>query len=244
MAKLKAYTVTSGISPADIEKEVLERLKVTEQIEKDDALALTFDYFTKKLYIILSEQMVEKDTKIDQCMLEIKADTTEQDKAIERINLILESLVKSDGGILSGGINVNYQALVKALEEKDKRITELEREIDRLKGSEIVDGVLSNVYYGVFSEEIDQITDIKIKALSTKSQTNRYLDYKNLNLANQRVLYAYPKEFKNVSKIIDQNGIDYTDSFTLKELQIDNKDYLVYVLTDNVTIQNSTLMFL
>ena len=36
MARLKAYTVTSGITPEEIKEEVLKRLKVTEEESKED----------------------------------------------------------------------------------------------------------------------------------------------------------------------------------------------------------------
>ena len=77
--------------------------------------------------------MVEKDKKINEHMLEIKADTRIQDEQIAKINSILSMIIKSDGGIISDKITLSYSELLELLDQKDKKIAELEREIERLK---------------------------------------------------------------------------------------------------------------
>ena len=246
MARLKAYTVTSGITPEEIKEEVLKRLKVTEEESKEDTFALTFDYFTKKLYVILSERMVEKDKKINAHMLEIKADTRIQDEQIAKINSILSMIIKSDGGIISDKITLSYSELLELLDQKDKKIAELEREIERLK-KELGEatGDPYNVYYGYIDEDREPYIDMDIKVLqNSKIQRNRHLIWRDIDLSYAKIVYAYPKAFGALERILDRNGLDYITSFLKKEILIDGIMYNVYFLAHMASINDDELTFM
>lgn len=97
MAKLLAYTVTSNISKQEILEEVLRRLKMAEELNNgEDAFSLTYDYNTKKMYMIYSEQMVKKDPKMEEYMVEVQPDLSYLDNQIadiyQKLNIILKNI--------------------------------------------------------------------------------------------------------------------------------------------------------
>ncbi len=96
MAKLLAYTVTSNISKQEILEEVLRRLKMAEELNNgEDAFSLTYDYNTKKMYMIYSEQMVKKDPKMEEYMVEVQPDLSYLDNQIADIYQKLDIILKN-----------------------------------------------------------------------------------------------------------------------------------------------------
>lgn len=96
MAKLLAYTVTSNISKQEILEEVLRRLKMAEELNNgEDAFSLTYDYNTKKMYMIYSEQMVKKDPKMEEYMVEVQPDLSYLDNQIADIYKKLDIILKN-----------------------------------------------------------------------------------------------------------------------------------------------------
>ena len=96
MAKLLAYTVTSNLSKQEILEEVLRRLKMAEELNNgEDAFSLTYDYNTKKMYMIYSEQMVKKDPKMEEYMVEVQPDLSYLDNQIADIYQKLDIILKN-----------------------------------------------------------------------------------------------------------------------------------------------------
>ena len=96
MAKLLAYTVTSNISKQEILEEVLRRLKMAEELNNgEDAFSLTYDYNTKKMYMIYSEKMVKKDPKMEEYMVEVQPDLSYLDNQIADIYQKLDIILKN-----------------------------------------------------------------------------------------------------------------------------------------------------
>lgn len=78
-------------------------------------------------------------------------------------------------------------------------------------------------------------TEEAIKALTkTIKNTKNYTG--NTSLTHQKVCYAYPKSFGELTAIRDANNFEYLQSYTKSELQVWDETYYVYVLTDPVTI--------
>lgn len=100
---------------------------------------------------------------------------------------------------------------------------------------------VSPSYYGV----VDTLTPTAevIKALTKKIKEGKAFTYDNISLSDSRTCYAYPKAFGEISSVKDGNGFDIKNSFTKSEIQIDEVDYLVYILTDTVTIENGKQIF-
>lgn len=89
-------------------------------------------------------------------------------------------------------------------------------------------------YFGVVDAGFSP-TEEAIKALTkTIKNTKNYTG--NTSLTHQKVCYAYPKSFGELTAIRDANNFEYLQSYTKSELQVWDETYYVYVLTDPVTI--------
>lgn len=86
-------------------------------------------------------------------------------------------------------------------------------------------------YYGFVAKEIGEPTEAQVKAL----QFNVLKDvkgfvYEKVTFDFNKIVYAYPKSFGALASIKDlDNNINYTNSFTKSEIQIDGIDYFVYI---------------
>jgi hypothetical protein len=97
-------------------------------------------------------------------------------------------------------------------------------------------------YYGVVDVAPGSITANILKALTDATKGDKALSVGNVSMAAQRYAYAYPKSFGALTSITD-GVMQYINSFTRSELEIDGVDYYVYVLTDPVTVSNFTYNF-
>lgn len=93
-------------------------------------------------------------------------------------------------------------------------------------------------YHGVVAADADTTDSSVITALTKElrvGKDNAVTD----SLDNQKFVYAYPKTYGELTNI-EVSGINYIDSFTKSELKIGTVDYLVYVMTDAVTVEDAT----
>lgn len=96
-------------------------------------------------------------------------------------------------------------------------------------------------YYGVVAN--DFVTDSEnIKQLSSVFQSSN--NFTNVfSTSYQKILYAYPSEFGNISSIKDQNQFEIRESFEKKTVIIDNIQYNVYILKDASSVDNYKIYF-
>jgi hypothetical protein len=89
-------------------------------------------------------------------------------------------------------------------------------------------------YYGYVESTVGEPTESEIKVL----QHNILKDvkgfvYKNISFDYNKVVYAYPKNFGELSSIKDiESNINYTNSFTKNFVTIDEMDYIYYIQND------------
>lgn len=96
-------------------------------------------------------------------------------------------------------------------------------------------------YYGVVVN--DFVTDSEnIKQLSSVFQSSN--NFTNIfSTSYQKILYAYPSEFGDISSIKDQNQFEIRESFEKKTVIIDNIQYNVYILKDASSVDNYKIYF-
>lgn len=148
---------------------------------------------------------------------------------IKKIEVLDSSAVlgSKDGGITGGvnnitltkalTVNANKQLSVKITDNEDKSIT-------------VKTGAFTFVnpyYYGAIAADATA-TESVIKA-ATKSVTAKGNKSFNYTCNNQRMLFAYPKSYGNLSKIEDPNSFNVTDTFAKSEVTVDGVAYCVYV---------------
>lgn len=96
-------------------------------------------------------------------------------------------------------------------------------------------------YYGVVAN--DFVTDSEnIKQLSSVFQSSN--NFTNIfSTSYQKILYAYPSEFGDISSIKDQNQFEIRESFEKKVVIIDNVQYNVYIIKDASSVDNYKIYF-
>lgn len=99
---------------------------------------------------------------------------------------------------------------------------------------------VSPYYYGAIAAG-ETATESIIKGL-TKSVTTKGNKSFVFTCNNQRMLFAYPKAYGNLSKILDANSFDVTGTFTKMEVTIDGVAYYVYV-NDPSTVASFKMTF-
>ena len=96
-------------------------------------------------------------------------------------------------------------------------------------------------YFGVvassFSPTAENIKDLPETIKDTKSYNGV------VSTNNQKVCYAYPKGFGELTSIKDGNGYEYINSFTHSIININEEDYHVYILTDASSVSDYKLSF-
>lgn len=98
-------------------------------------------------------------------------------------------------------------------------------------------------YTGVFNGDIDSITGTivvsgeKLILGSREYEGNYTCDF-------NRLFFAYPKEFGDLTKITDENGFDAFDVFDKKELEINKVKYNIYVSNLDAKFDNLKYKFI
>ncbi|MDO4313789.1 MAG: hypothetical protein Q4C52_11970 [Eubacteriales bacterium] len=85
---------------------------------------------------------------------------------------------------------------------------------------------VSPYYYGVIAADAAP-TEALIKAATKSVQAKGNKSF-NFTTANQKMLYAYPKSYGALAKILDANNFDVTSTFTQTEVTVDGIAYYAY----------------
>lgn len=96
---------------------------------------------------------------------------------------------------------------------------------------------VSPSYCGVVSNDFQATSSNIIILNKTIKDTSRF-DITYSSLDNQKVCYAYPKSFGQLSSIKDSNGFEYISSYILSTVTINNIEYNVYLLESATSITN------
>lgn len=86
---------------------------------------------------------------------------------------------------------------------------------------------VSPYYYGAVAA--NAAVDESLVTGTTKDVKAKGNKTYNYTCNNQRMLFAYPKSYGNLSKILDKNSFDVTGTFTCTEVNVGGVAYNVYV---------------
>lgn len=93
-------------------------------------------------------------------------------------------------------------------------------------------------FFGSTTKDITNITDTDIKNLTSLTLTTKSYTATNITMSNERLVFAYPQTYTNLTSIKDANNFEYIASYGLTNITIDSVIYNVYVMTDPVTVTN------
>lgn len=99
-------------------------------------------------------------------------------------------------------------------------------------------------FYGLIDAGATVDSDTAIEALGSNQLTgSKGLTWNNLTANNQKLAYAYPESFGNLTSIKDQNNFEYLASFDKTTVQRDGVNYNVYILRDPMSITGARVTF-
>ena len=99
-------------------------------------------------------------------------------------------------------------------------------------------------FYGLIDAGATVDSNTAIEALGSNQLTgSKGLTWNNLTANNQKLAYAYPESFGNLTSIKDQNNFDYISSFIKTTVQRDGVNYNVYILRDPMSITGARVTF-
>lgn len=87
---------------------------------------------------------------------------------------------------------------------------------------------VSPYYYGAVAASVTTPTASNITGLTKIVQAKGNKSY-NFTCNNQKMVYAYPKSYGALSKILDANSFDVTGTFTRSEVTVGGVVYYVYI---------------
>lgn len=96
--------------------------------------------------------------------------------------------------------------------------------------------VIAPCYYG-------SVDLFDMSLLKMINNTSKEYTFNSIYLNNEKFVYMYPSSFGEVNSIKDGNGFEYIDSYTKEHIMYNGIDYLVYILTDAVTISDFKQVF-
>lgn len=210
--------------------------KTTNQILEDvfyPYIQFTVDDLTCNI-----NKLQEIGTTLTAITLQVKV--TKKDKAIQTVKFYDGStLIQTIDNQPNGGTySYSYACNISTDTTFKVVITDGQKTIEKTLNISFV----KKSYYGVISAD-NEITVDLIKSLNNQLIGKKDLTFKNINLINQRILYAYPSIFGNLTSILDDNGFEYLDSYVLNKLLINEVEYNVYVLETPISIDNALQIY-
>lgn len=92
--------------------------------------------------------------------------------------------------------------------------------------------------YASYIGAVNSLTpsDADILTLTKNVKNTKAYTYNNITLGDERICYAYPASFGNLTSIKDANNFEYLGSYTKTTMLINSENYVVYILTDPITV--------
>ena len=180
---------------------------------------------TKEIYDVVNESLSS---------IDIKASTTKGTNNIVSVTFYVDGVEqkKITEGVAEGGnytYNHNFATPQKSTFTIKVTVTDGEQSTTVSKNVVFI----GKSYYGTVADYITLPMEIDIKGLQYNTLKNsKKLIYSGIQVDYGKVLYAYPKSLGALTKIVDADGRDYTNSYTMFETVVDGIDYYAYLLTD------------
>lgn len=103
---------------------------------------------------------------------------------------------------------------------------------------------VGNSYYGLIDAGTSEPTEALIKTLNKNLKNSKKYIYEGITTDWAKICYAYPAELGKLTSIMDKvNNFNYTSSFQLTTVKVDNINYYVYTLIDPTGADGVTLTF-
>lgn len=136
------------------------------------------------------------------------------------------SLGSLTSGIKAGANTVTFASALSVTANKQLSVTVTDADGKTTTAKTGTYTFVSPYYYGAIAESATP-TEALIKAATKSVQAKGNKSF-NFTCNNQKMMYAYPKAYGTLAKILDPNNFDVTSTFACAEVTVDNVAYYVY----------------
>lgn len=150
------------------------------------------------------------------------------------------SLGSKTSGIAAGANTITFASALSVTANKQLSVVVTDADGKSVTAKTGSYTFVSPYYYGAIAAGTEPTAAV-IKA-ATKSVQAKGTKSFNFTCANQRMLYAYPKSYGALSKILDANNFDVTSTFTRSEVTVDGVAYYAYA-NDASTVSSFKMTF-
>ena len=98
-------------------------------------------------------------------------------------------------------------------------------------------------YYGVVENNWELLGDNVKKLGNLKLSTRKNIEFDNITLNQQGLVFSYPTIYGTLEHIYDRHGLDYIDDYTKYEVLVDGVNYFVYFNKNSLIISNYSQTF-
>lgn len=240
-ALLEDFTVTNGVGKAELGTEYKAGTAIADIVV--DMLS-TYAPPTITLKTDFTKDVFDKiEDKIG--AIKISSKIVKGSKDIEKVSVFInnEVIATFEGDTLkdNGEYNVDYifnpetnETFIIKVTVYDGQNTTVTKTITFVGKS----------YWGYVEEAVETPTEENVKGLQFNVVKNsRALTYSEIQIGYGKVLYAYPKVLGALSKIVDEDGRNYTGSYVMSEVTVDGLEYYCYLLKDAMGTDNGYQKF-
>ena len=240
-ALLEDFTVTNGVGKAELGTEYKAGTTIADIVV--DMLS-TYAPPTITLKTDFTKDVFDKiEDKIG--AIKISSKIVKGSKDIEKVSVFInnEVIATFEGDTLkeNGEYNVDYifnpetnETFIIKVTAYDGQNTTVTKTITFVGKS----------YWGYVEEAVVTPTEENVKGLQFNVVKNsRALTYSEIQIGYGKVLYAYPKVLGALSKIVDEDGRNYTGSYVMSEVTVDGLEYYCYLLKDAMGTDNGYQKF-
>lgn len=136
------------------------------------------------------------------------------------------SLGSLTSGIKAGANTVTFANALSVTANKQLSVTVTDADGKTVTAKTGTYNFVSPYYYGAIAADATP-TAALIKAATKSVQAKGNKSF-NFTCNNQKMMFAYPKSYGALSKILDANSFDVTGTFTRIEVTVDNVAYYAY----------------
>lgn len=206
-------------------------------------LLVTYVAPTVSLAITPSTSPIRKGETIS--TMELRATVTKRSNDITFVRFYANDVLVNEitSGIASGGIfTYNYTPVNPIDDDITLKVTisDWTTTVNDSKSINFVDGS----YFGVVSENVTNPTAADIAALTPiLDLVDKNYTKTGITATYNKLLYAYPTEYGDLTSIKDGNNFEYINSYTKSTVTIGGVSYNCYLLTEAVGLDNFTQIY-
>lgn len=192
---------------------------------------------TTKLYDIVNDSI---------STILLKGAVTKKSKPVTKVSFYVGDTLLNEvtTGVADGG-NFQYQYTPAIPIKTDITFKATATDGQQSTNSSVTIKFVGKSYYGICDASVSDPDETVIKSGSSVLKDTKAYTYSGINMEFNKVFYAYPKDFGELSKIVDPiNNLQYLNDFQKSIQTVDGLEYVVYCQKQPSRSVDVTLQFI